>query len=80
MVENPPNLSNHLNSGPAELGYTLPLQTVQTQISRFEETHWSGSALFVIKYVNLYQRPGSSSLIGWQLEVGGCPILIYSAW
>ena len=30
----------------------------------------SGSALFVIKYVNFYQNPGSSNLIGWKLEVG----------
>ena len=30
----------------------------------------SGSALFVIKYVNFYQKPGSTNLIGWQLEVG----------
>ena len=33
-----------------------------------EETNWSGSALFVIKYVNFYQKPGSSYL---KLEVGG---------
>ena len=24
-----------------------------------EEASWSGSALFVIKYVNFYQKPGS---------------------
>ena len=41
-----------------------------------EEANWSGSALFAIKYVNLYQQSGSSNLIGWKLEVG---ILIYSA-
>ena len=35
-----------------------------------EEANWSGSALFVIKYVNLYQKSGSSNLIGWKLEVG----------
>ena len=35
-----------------------------------EEANWSGSALFVIKYVNIYQKPGSSNLIGWKLEVG----------
>ena len=29
-----------------------------------EETNWSGSALFAIKYMNLYQQPGSSNLIG----------------
>ena len=35
------------------------------------EANWSGSALFVIKYVNMYQQPGSNNLIGWKLEVGG---------
>ena len=33
------------------------------------EANWSGSALFVIQNVNLYQQPGSSNLIGWKLEV-----------
>ena len=28
-----------------------------------EEANWSGSALFVIKYVNLYQQLGSSNFI-----------------
>ena len=35
-----------------------------------KEANWSGSALFVIKYVNFYQKPGSSNLIGWKLEMG----------
>ena len=35
------------------------------------EANWSGSALFAIKYVNFYQNPGSSNLIGGKLEVGG---------
>ena len=35
-----------------------------------EEANWSGSALFAIKYVNLYQQSGISNLIGWKLEVG----------
>ena len=35
-----------------------------------DEANWSGSALFVIKYVNFYQKPGSSNLLGWKLEVG----------
>ena len=35
-----------------------------------EEANWSGSALFVIKYVNLYKKPRTSNLIGWKLEVG----------
>ena len=34
------------------------------------EANWSGSALFAVKYVNLYQQPGSSNLIGWKLEKG----------
>ena len=34
------------------------------------EANWSGSALFVIKYMNFYQKPGSSNLIGWKFEVG----------
>ena len=35
-----------------------------------EEANWSGTALFAIKYVNLYQQSRSSNLIGWKLEVG----------
>ena len=33
-----------------------------------EEANWLGSTLFVIKYVNFYQKPRSSNLIGWKLE------------
>ena len=33
-----------------------------------EEANWSGSALFVTNYVNFYQKPGSSNLIGWNFE------------
>ena len=35
-----------------------------------EKANWSGSALFVIQFVNMYQQPGSSNLTGWKLEVG----------
>ena len=35
-----------------------------------EEANWSESALFAIKYVNLYQQSGLSDLIGWKLEMG----------
>ena len=35
-----------------------------------EEANWSGSALFVIKSVNFYQKPEPSNLIAWKLEVG----------
>ena len=34
-----------------------------------DEANWSGSALFVNQYVNLYQQSGSSYLIGWKFEV-----------
>ena len=35
-----------------------------------QEANWSGSALFVIKYVNFYQKHRSNNLICWKLEVG----------
>ena len=31
----------------------------------FKEANWSGSALFVIQYENLYQPAGLSNLFGW---------------
>ena len=34
------------------------------------EANWPGSALFAIKYVNLYQQPWSNNQTGWKLEVG----------
>ena len=47
--------------------------SVDTDQLASEEANLSGSALFVIKYVNFYQKPGSSNLIGWKLEVGVAP-------
>ena len=35
-----------------------------------KEANWSVSALFAIKYANLYQQSGLSNLIGWKLEMG----------
>ena len=35
-----------------------------------EEANWSGSPLFIIKYVNLYQQHRSSNMNDWKLEVG----------
>ena len=40
------------------------------QLASSSEANWSGSALFAIKYVNFYQKLGSSNLIGMKLEVG----------
>ena len=60
----------HLNPGPTEPRYVLPLQTVDTDHLASEEANWSWSVLFVIQYANLYQQSGLSNLIGWQLEAG----------
>ena len=43
--------------------------SVDPDQSASEEANWSGSALFVNQYVNLYQQSGSSNLIGWKLEM-----------
>ena len=59
-------LKHSFNTSPAEPGYTLP----NCKQCRSEEANWSGSALFAIKYVNVYQKFGSSNLIGRKLEVG----------
>ena len=34
-----------------------------------EEANWSGSALFVMKYVNLYQQPRSVIWLAEKIEV-----------
>ena len=60
-----------INPCPAEPGYALSLQkSVDPDQLASEEANWSGSALFVIKSVNLYQHTWSSNLIGWQLQMG----------
>ena len=46
------------------------LQTLDSEQLASEEVNWSGSALCVIQYVNLYQQSGSCNLFGCQLEVG----------
>ena len=55
--------SVNINPDPAEPGYIRPV------LANSEEANWSESAPSAIKYVNLYQKPGSSNLIGWKLEV-----------
>ena len=56
--------SDTSNISTAEPGYAMPLQTVQDQISWFEEATWLGSTLFVIQYVDLYHQPRLNTLIG----------------
>ena len=59
---------------------SLCMQTFHTLNSRFvltltplnPDTHWLGSTMFDIQYVNMYQKPRSSG--------NGRGILIYSAW
>ena len=57
---------------PLVLNTTCPVlaNSVEPDQLASEVANWSGSALFVIKYVNFYQKHGSSNLIGWKLEVG----------
>ena len=54
------------------LNTTCPVlaNSVDPDQSASEEANWSGSALFVVIYVNFYQKPGSSNLIGWKLKEG----------
>ena len=59
-----------LNPSLAEHGVPCLPNSVDPDQLASEEANWSGSALFVIKYVNFYQKPGSSNLIGLKLEVG----------
>ena len=49
-----------INPGSAEPGNTLTLQTLKIQLKKPADL----DLLFVIKYVNFYQQPGSSNLIG----------------
>ena len=60
----------------AEPIYALPLQTVDPDQLTSEEAIWSGSPLFIIQYVNLYQPSWSSNLIGWKLEEGMASLFI----
>ena len=54
-----------LNSACPVLANSVDIDQLASQ-----EANWPGSALFVIKYVSFYQKPRSSNLIGWKLEVG----------
>ena len=64
-------IDKKVNPSPAEPGYVLPFaNSVDPDQLASEEANWSGSALFAIKYLNLYQQSWSSNLIGWKLEMG----------
>ena len=60
-----------LNPYPAEHGYPVIANSEDPDQLASSEANWSGSALFVIKYVNSCPQTGLSNLIGWKSEVGG---------
>ena len=65
-----PKLEN-LNHGPAEPRiFPAFANSADPDQLASKEANWSGSALFVILYVNLHRQPRSTNLIGWQLKVG----------
>ena len=43
---------------------TYPVLANSVDPDQLAEANWSASALFVIIYVNFYQKPGSSNPIG----------------
>ena len=63
-------LSEHLVYTDKILLWPLTLLLLNTTCSVLapEEANWSGSALFIIHYVNFYKKPRSSNLIGWNLK------------
>ena len=62
-----PCLSRYFDPCPAEPGYTPAFATSGDTDQLASQANWSWSALFVIKYVTLYQQPESSNLISWKL-------------
>ena len=62
------------------LNMTCPVLTnsVDPDLLASEEANWSGSALFVIKYVNFYQKTQIKQS-DWLEIRSGRGILIYSA-
>ena len=66
---------------PAEQGYTLPkiANSVDPDELASEEDNWTGSALFVIQYVNLCQQSELSNLTGCQAETVVAVVQIFKA-
>ena len=59
----------NFNPCPAEPEDALPLtyeNGVDPDQMGSEESTWSGSVLFVIQFVDLYEQTALSCLIGWQ--------------
>ena len=61
---------NVINPSLANTSFPVLANSVDPDQLASAEAKWSGSALFVMKYVSFYQKPRSSNLIGWKLEVG----------
>ena len=49
---------NNFNPCPAEPEYPIFANSVDPHKSASEKANWSGSTLFIIKYVSLYQQSG----------------------
>ena len=70
-------VSTVLAAGGKRIMLTLAANSVNPDQLASQEANSSGSALFVIRYVNFYPKPGSSNLM---LEISsGRGILIYLA-
>ena len=68
------------NPCPAELGYASSFaNSVDPDQLASEEANWSGSALFAIQYVSLYQQLGQVIWLAEKLEMGMASELS-SAW
>ena len=52
--------NNFRNPSPADPGYALPWETAYPDQLASSEANWSGSTLFAIHDLNLYQQLGSS--------------------
>ena len=70
FINIPSSSRNNLTLLLLNMTYPVLANSVDPDQLASEEANWSGSTLFVIKYMNFYQKLGSSYLIGWKLEMG----------
>ena len=70
-------IHKHFNPCSADPGVAFENSVDPDQMAS-EEAIWSGSTLFFIQFVNLYEQTTLSFLIGWQSETSVAN-LIYSA-
>ena len=71
LQNNPKNITPDIKPCPADPGYIMYPAFANSEDPdqlASSEANWSGSALFEIQYVNLYQQCGSSYLISWKFD------------